>query len=639
VKGLGRGLSGGSSNDSLQKRDKYEDSITITFRYIDTARGFKLDSSISDFTDRYPIPATNIFLSNTGSASRSILFSPLMKPGFDPGFHAFDTYKWKLEEIRFFNTTRPYSVLSYLLGSRSEQQIEIIHTQNIKPNWNALFQYRLINSPGFFKNQKTSHNNYLLTSWYESKKKRYNNYFAVLANNLQASENGGIKDDKDYLSDPDFKDRFNIFTNLGGDEVSGRNFFSPAIATGNRYKEFTAIMRQQYDIGKKDSLVKDSTVIPLFYPRLRFEHTLQYNSKKYEFLDYDGDSVYYKKNYDTTFANLRDTVYLRDKWKEITNDFSIYQYPDAKNLQQFIKAGMTFQYLQGLFPGLKKSFYNLIGHFEYRNKTRNKKWDIEAFGKLYFNGLNAGDYHAVINLKSFVGKKIGYLEAGFENVNRSPAFTFDERSAFYFLDAATDFKKENTTHIFASYFQPRLLLRLSGNYYLVSNYMYFGEFYKPKQQEAVFNLLQVSLEKITRLGKKWNLYTDIYVQQKAGASPVNVPLVFTRNRVTLEGIYYKNLNLSTGLEVRYHTPYKADGYSPAIGQFVYQDSVTINNRPDITAFLHFRIRSFKGYVRAENLNTMSFKNGFGFTNNNFAAPSYVYPGLVIRFGVYWNFVN
>ena len=104
-----------------------------------------------DFTTRYPIPADYVYLGNTGTAARPIQFTPRMTAGWDQGMHAFDVYKFKLERVRFFSTTRPYSELNYLLGSRSEQQIEVLHTQNIRPNWNFLFQYRLINSPGFFK--------------------------------------------------------------------------------------------------------------------------------------------------------------------------------------------------------------------------------------------------------------------------------------------------------------------------------------------------------------------------------------------------------------------------------------------------------------------------------------------------------
>lgn len=164
LSGMGRRLStgSGSTTDSVRHRDRNEDSVTIYYRYLDSSRHSKLDSSINDFTARFPIPATNIYLGNLGNASRSILFAPYLKPGWDPGFHAFDIYKLKPEEIRFFNTTRPYSELNYFLGSRTEQIIEVMHTQNIQPNWNASFRYRFINSPGFFQNQNTNHNNLLL---------------------------------------------------------------------------------------------------------------------------------------------------------------------------------------------------------------------------------------------------------------------------------------------------------------------------------------------------------------------------------------------------------------------------------------------------------------------------------------------
>jgi hypothetical protein len=61
-------------------------------------------------------------------------------------------------------------------------------------------------------------------------------------------------------------------------------------------------------------------------------------------------------------------------------------------------------------------------------------------------------------------------------------------------------------------------------------------------------------------------------------------------------------------------------------------------RPDISAYLHFRIKSFTAYVRAENLNTLQFPGG-GFTNNNIPTAHYPYPGLQIRFGIFWSFVD
>ncbi|HEX7844876.1 MAG TPA: putative porin [Chitinophagaceae bacterium] len=634
------GLGGGGSSDSLQARNKLEDSITIRFRYLDSSGNYKLDSSISDFTKRFPVPGTNIHLGNTGTASRSLLFSPVFNAGWDPGFHVFDAYKWKLEKVRFFNTTRPYSELNYMLASRSEQIIEVMHTQNIKPDWNFAFQYRFINSPGYFKNQKTNHNNYLFTSKFQTKNRRYNAYLVALANLLKSTENGGMEDDKNYLDDPIYKDRFTIPTKIGGDTQFETDFFNTRIGTGNKYNEFTFLLRQQFDLGKKDSLVTDSTVIPLFYPRLRFEHTIQYNRRKYLFEDFLADSAYYQDYYGQTLKASTDTFFLKDTWNELINDFSIYQFPDAKNLQQFIRLGAAVQNLSGTFANGSDKLYNVFGHAEYRNKTRNLKWDMIANGKLYFVGLNAGDFDVHASLQRFVSKKLGYLQVGFENAFRTPSFLYDSRSSFYLLPTNENFKKENNTHIYATISQPRSKLSLSGHYYLLTNYTYVTNYYELKQESSLFNVLQVALQKTINVGKRWILHTDIYFQKTIGDAPVNLPLIYTRNRFGYEGNFgFPNLDIAFGLEARYHTPYKADSYSPALGQFTYQDSITIDNLPQLDGYIHFRIRPFKLYFRAENLNTARMNGGFGFTNNNLTAPGYAMPGLVFRLGIWWSFVN
>jgi hypothetical protein len=240
-----------------------------------------------------------------------------------------------------------------------------------------------------------------------------------------------------------------------------------------------------------------------------------------------------------------------------------------------------------------------------------------------------------------LSKTLGSLQLGFENINRSPSFIYNNQSSFYFDDVSKSFSKENTLHFFGVSNVPKLRLQLRGDYYLVSNYLYLKDYFQLQQESALFNFLKVSASKKFILNKRWNLYSDVWIQQKAGNAEINNPLFFTRQRLAFEGTFFKNLNLSTGLEVRYHTPYKADDYSPVLGRFFYQDSVTISNTPQVDVFMHFRIRSFKTYIRIENLNTLQFsqENGLGFTNQNFAAPNYAYPGMVIRFGLYWSFVN
>jgi hypothetical protein len=645
VNNLGRGGGNISSNQSGRKdsaamgfehRDDRKDSLNLTFKVLDSIRNGRLDSVVNDFDKYYSVPSNYLYLGNNGAAATPLIFAPFAKAGWDAGFHAYDIYKFKLEETRFYKTNRPYSIFSYQLAGGKEQMIRAFHTQSPKPNLNFGFNYSLISAPGFFVTQNTNHKSYRVFSNYQGLKKRYAAYFILQGNKIKASENGGIANDS-FLLDRNYKDRFNIPVNLGNAGQVNPNPFNTTVTTGNIYKDFTFFLRQSYDIGKRDSVaINDSTTEYLFYPKLRAQHTFTYNTQEYLFNDFNGDSALYKKWYDTTLATKLDTVLLKDKWTIIKNDFSLIQFPDTKNQAQYILAGARLENIKGEFKSGGRNFYNIILHGEYRNKTRNRLWDFLLKGEFYIAGLNNGDYTAQANIGRYLNRKWGEIKLFFINTNRTPSFIFNSISSFN-LKGISQTKKENIISLGASADNP--LFSLSVKNHLITNYTYFTNYYQATQSSKIINLLQVTAAKKIKLTKKWNWYIDATVQQTDGASPIKVPLVFTRNRIAFEGVYYKNLNLSTGLEVRYFTPFKANNYSPAMGSFMPQDTFTLKNLPDVSAFLHFRIKSFTAFIRAENLNTVSFKNGFGFINNNFAAPLYPTQGFMLRLGIKWGFVN
>jgi len=650
------GMGGGGKGDTMQHR--HNDTITIHFRYLDSSRLATLDSSILDFGRKVPRPSTWINLGNMGTPARNLVFSPRMQSGWDPGWHSYDVYAFKADETKFYNTTRPYTALGYMLAARGEQLVSVSHTQNRGPNLNFSFDYRLINAPGIFQNQNTNHSNIRVASWYQAKSKRYQNFFVMVSNKLAASENGGIQKASD-LDSIQYSNQATLPVKLGNNlpQATG-NIFSAPISTGTHYTSATFMLRQQYDLGQKDSIVTDTSVIPLFYPRVRAEHTISYSTYRYRYTDYSSnpnyvlDSPYYKNSYGLTLPSpITDSVYLQDQWKVFSNDLSLYQFPDSKNPQQFVKLGATLELLKGTFDSSLTSqnartihrinTQNVFAHGEYRNKTRNQVWDIEAYGRLYLNGLNSGDYNAYISLRRLITRRVGYFQAGFENANRTPGNVFDHSSAFY-MDTLYKggIKKENTTHLFASLDQPQHQLSLTGAYYLMTNYAFFTNYSRIAQAD-VFNLLQISVRKQFTLYRHWKWRTLTYLQQTAGNSPVHVPLLMSTNQVGYDGnLGFRNLTTSFGVELRYISPYKADGYAPVIGQFFTQDSTVKQKLPDVNLYLHFRVRGFTAYIRAENINAIKFSpHGFGWYNNNFVAPGYPSPGLVLRFGFFWGFVN
>ena len=619
----------------FEHRDDLRDSIAISFRFLDSVRRNPIDSSVNDFDKYFSVPSAYQYLGNNGAAAFPLIFKPFAKPGFDAGFHAFDIYKFKLEETKFYRTTGPFSMLGYQIASGKEQMIQAIHTQSPRPNMNFGFEYRLISAPGLFVTQNTNHNNIRFSGAYVGKRKRYNSSLIGISNAIKASENGGITSDA-FLLDPNRKERFSIPVNLGGALPYQPNPFQASVKTGNTYKERIFFLRQSYDVGKRDSVaINDSTTEYLFYPKLRMQHTLTLSTNTYRFKDASGDSLLYKNWYGIHFPKLIDTLELFEIWRSVTNDFSLLQFPDTKNSGQFFLAGASLQNLRATLKNTHYNFYNVMLHGEYRNRTRNKLWDVLLKGEYYLNGLNSGDYNVQGNVSRYLNKKLGDVNLYFNNVNRTPSFIFDNRSSFN-LGNVNNYKKENITSFGATATNP--YLNLGFNNFLLTNYAYFSDYYHTKQYNKPINILQVFASKKIKLRKNINYYADATLQQTDKAAPIRVPFIFTRSRIAYEGSLYKNLRVSTGLEVRYYTPYKANNYSPVLGQFAPQDSVTISNKPDISAFLHFRIKGFTAYLRAENLNTASFRNGFGFVDNNFAAPHYPTPGLMIRLGIRWWFV-
>jgi hypothetical protein len=629
-----------SNKDSLalgfEHRDDRKDSISISYKYLDSVRATPLDFSINDFDKYFSIPSTYQALGNNGAAAYSLIYAPYAKAGWDAGFHAFDLYRFKLEDTKFYKTNRPFTQLGYQLASGKEQMIKAFHTQSPKPNWNFGLDYRLISAPGFFVTQNTNHKSYRLFTNYQGKRKRYAMYLVFMGNTIKNSENGGISNDS-LLSDPDKKKRFSIPVNLGKANLYEPNPFNASVTTGNIYKDFTFFLRQSYDIGKKDSVaINDSTTEYLFYPKLRAQHIFTYSTYNYLFQDLQADSTIYKNWYNIDFPKPLDTVSIRDKWTVIGNDFSLLQFPDTKNAAQFFLVGAKLENIKGELKNGTKNYYNVILHAEYRNKTRNKLWDVLLKGEFYTVGLNSGDYSAYATIGRYLNKRFGDIRLYFNNVSRTPSFIYNDESNFNFGNPTLS-KKENIITFGAE--ANNTFVNLGFRNHIITNLAYFTDYYHTTQSSKVVNVLQLYASKKIRITKRWSWYADAVAQQTDANGPVKVPLLFTRSRFAYEGNFFKNLYISTGLEVRYYTPYEAANYSPVMGQFMPQDTTTIKNLPDVSAFLHFRIKGFTAYLRADNLNTVSFENGFGFINNNFAAPHYPTPGFIFRFGILWNFVN
>ena len=630
------GGGGGSSTDSLQKRDKAEDSIAIYFRLYNSLAIQSMDTSIADFFSKFILPYHIYHLGNLGNASKSYLFNPLQRGGWDAGFRSYEVYNYTLEQTPFYQTTKPYTELGYLLGGKGEQMIELLHTQNKTKQFNYSFAYRFSNAPGNLKNQHANLNNMRVTANYQSKRKRYASYWVMLLNKSASSENGGLVN-SNLIDSLSLNNPYELETRLGISGVSFRNPFNTNIATGTTYKEQNFVWKQTYDLGQKDSVVKDTVTTYLFYPRLRFQNEIKYQSNQFIFDDANPSAVNYEKyfNYKLPVGN---EVLFQDQWKRFINEFSLVSFPEKTNPNQYLQVGIGYQQLNFKDTFLSWSNHDIYGLGVYKNKTKNLRWDIQASGKLFLNGCHAGDYEALFSLTSVFNKKGDQVALWLQNSNRTPSFNRLGITAFPILKLST-IDKENIVELGANWNQKSRGLMASFQYKLIQNFQYFGSGFQPLVYDKALSYLRGTVSNQIKLSTYWNWYNELSLQLVDPNAPLHLPVFFTRQRLAFEGNFFKNLFLSTGLELIYHSTYQPDGYMPLTGQFYLQDQFTTNNRPTANAFLNFRIKRFKGFIRMEQLNTLlSTSNQLG-TRYQFTAQNYPGTGTWLRVGIWWNFIN
>ncbi|PZQ94092.1 MAG: hypothetical protein DI539_31295, partial [Flavobacterium psychrophilum] len=192
-------IAGNKELDSLRKKEQSaRDSVVFNAKYIryttrkltkDSIQTIPLDTTLTGIQQFSPIaqprrPTVGTGL--VGLAATSLLFEPVKTIGFDAGFHSLDYYKFTHDDIKFYRARTPFTSLSYISAGDNVQLLKIIHSQNIKPNWNFGANFNRIGANGFYQHQRGDDLNGTLFTWYQTKNKRYNIWVDAVFNTLKA---------------------------------------------------------------------------------------------------------------------------------------------------------------------------------------------------------------------------------------------------------------------------------------------------------------------------------------------------------------------------------------------------------------------------------------------------------------------
>ncbi|MFI5196016.1 MAG: putative porin [Chitinophagales bacterium] len=643
-----------------------DENARISYEKLNSARRYVPDTGLHTFQRN---PFTQPWyrdMGNLGSPVNNLLFTPEDHIGPGLGYHIFDVYRFDVDSLNFYSTNRPYSVFSYQLGSKLEQYASILHTQNIKPNWNFAVQYRKINSPGYYKIQRNNHDNASLSTNFKSLDKHYVLYAAMAYNKEQHDENGGIINDSELIN-PSYNDRKTVDAAYQNSQysISRSSVF-------NVQRDFTLLLQHSYTWGNTDTTYNaDSTQYSYHLkPLFSITHKMEISTEKHTYKDLTPDSLRYITLFNQSFTNNgsgyytpgEDSVFVQQKWFWVDNKLLLNGFIGKEGKQLTFSAGIGNRYDQfisqpvgniihdtvhiGLDRSSMVSNY-LAGEIKKEALTPNA-WEYGANTKFFFTGQDAGNFL----LNAMIGKQlknnIGSFLAGFQEQVGSAPYSYTNYENQY-TKLFTGFNNESTTALYATIESPRL--RLSGGIrdYVINNYIYINDSETPAQYTIPFTILQVWGRKVFKAG---NFYLDneLVYQQLPVNAPVNVPALMGRHQFSYESNLFKRaLKLVTGIEVRYNTSYYPAGYDALLNKFFYQHSQYISNAPEMAVFLNFRVKKFRAFVMGDNLQQLFAHNTILYTgtpvvnfNNNIGYnifPVYAAPDIMIRFGFSWVMVN
>lgn len=647
---------------SLNKTNtnKWSDApANITYTLLNSEKTHIPDTGLHTFHRRPFIQPWSRDLGNPGSPALNLLFTPDNNVGPNLGYHINDIYRYQTENLKFYNTNRPYSVFQYHLGSKLEQVASILHTQNIQPNWNVMVEYKKINTPGFYKSQRNNHDQAVLTTNYKSINKHYELWGAIAYNKFQHDENGGIVNSA-QLNDAAYSDRKTV-------DVAYQNTYysSTRSIVSNLNRNFDILFNHAYTFGRTDTTYsKDSTSYTYkLVPRFRLSQKININSERHAYKDVAPDSFRYDNIFQYSFpingapyyvAN-QDSLYFQQNLFTFNHHFSVDGIigKDEKAIKFSAGLGTRADNFDTRYTadGSKQSnsvVSNYLTGMLQKEALSNKAWEYEAALKLYYTGEFAGNSQLDAHIAKSFSQNTNFSIGLNQTIANAPyAFTrFDNK---FSQKLFTFNSKENVNAVFAELDIEKYHFKLGGKIYNINNYFYINANEAYAQYKDPISVSQLWLRKMFRIG---NFYLDneVVYQKYTADAPLNIPELMGRHQLSYEKNLFKNaLRIATGVEVRYNTAYHPAGYSATLNRFYYQNSTYISNNPEISYFLNFRVKtSFRAFIMFDQLQQLFGKNMVLYTapqlkyfnslpNTNI--PVYAMQNAMIRFGFSWTMVN
>lgn len=585
--------SGGNSRPNTANQENYftADTSEVIFFYADrpSVSYTFTDSLIAQYSVQYdPIRRGDldyIHLGHLGSPHQAVLFSPLVRKGFDIGYHQYDLYQIKASALPFYNITRPFTNIGYSqVAEQSNGFIEAQFSRNFAQGVNLSIDYKRINQLGTqtkYANQDVQNTALAFGLMFRGKTDKYLGFLSIASNTMRQENNGGVSSEPTELEgfrSPTSAEVFldNAETRHALREIAYTHYFQlgGGVDTLNR-------IRRTYTIG----------------------HRINIAANKYKtFMDTTGISQTIFDEFLLDPRGIRQFI----SYEKVENEIYLRSFKLANN-----KRTSNLSAEQDFFQvGLNHSLYLIDqegGDSTVNNLFLNGTLSLRLKDRLQLNaeahlGLldQVGDY-SVAGQLSLNLKGLGALELRATNQLASP--TLLQTRVFIngqkFWDNKDIFKKTLSTSLEASYSQPKIGLKLTGRYHLINNYIYFDTLGFARQTSIPISLIQLIIQENIRLGP-FHL-DNVVTLQSSSEDEIRVPDFYTKHSLYYESLWFRTLLIRLGGDLRIQSTYNANYYHPIVGQFVLQNQQDVELYPSLDLFLTFRVTKFQAFFKWENI--------------------------------------
>lgn len=625
----------GNSEDEDQSEEKKDKpSVPSIIRVWELAdqgsliKSSELDTTLWFYHNYLPFNQRSISSTFTGNNGGAYLSNDYFsrKPNSDFYFaRSFDAYWLTPGQIKYFNTTTPYTLLDYSQSenrmTNNETRFNVTHSQNVNKNLNFGLVYNQTRSDGQYLNQKNKFHNIALFSSYLSD--QFVSHSNIIFNRTQTQENGGIEPNQN-------------FDNYTTDEITVRitdNAF-------NKLKNNNFFTTNEYRLGKTIESEPDTAgfITETFIPRVGFIYQGEYSANRKSFT-MDNAGSYYPYYY-MNDASTSDSV----SYSRLTNLFQIkfYEAPDRKytfgkrayighDILRF-HSSTEYYHMAVRNYGTPEKFTNTyVGGGIFRDEG--KFWQWAAEGRIYLAGLKAGqtELQGFVNKPLKIGKDTTSLRIEGSLKTIVPEY-FDEYFYSNHFQWRNNFDNINEMTVRSSIRSQEYKTTIGANYSLIGNYIYNGADTLPAQTSTELVILSAYLNKDFDR-KHWLVRTQLLVQKVSNDKYLHLPAFAGFASLNYRTLVSKVLYTQLGVDARYNSAFYADAYDPATTRFYLQNEKRIGNFPYID--LHVNLKLKRTRVFFVLLNAASGLAG----NNYFVAPDHPYFRRTYRIGVAWSFYD